>query len=63
MSTVIRKAIGRLNKQLREYFSKVDENTSISKDKDGCEKLVEGLKFDTRYLEDAIRELEQCNKD
>lgn len=63
MSIVIRKARERLKKRLQEYFSKVDENTSISKNKDERWRLVEELEFDKRYLENAIRELEQCNKD
>lgn len=55
--------INRLGKRLKEYFTTVDEGTDIPKEKKECEKLIKELRYDQRYLEDAIQQLEKSHQE
>ena len=51
-----------LNKRLQEYFT-AEGSTDIPKERSECQKPDEELIFGKRYSEEAIRQLEQCNKE
>lgn len=58
MSNGIRKTISRVNKRLEDYFKMVDEEMDIPEDKRECQRLLQTLNYDKRYLDEAPEKLE-----
>lgn len=40
----------------------MDEGTNIPRGRNKCERLIEKLKYDSKYLEDAIQQLKKCKQ-